>query len=110
MSKYLSLVEGDAFGLEVEEDTPHYFEKLPLPPVLTYQVQGMIGLIMLKDQSAILKELKAKIYRPDHVRHWYEIFLTIFVLLFVVEFTVQVQQRYGSSVHLIPRSSFCLRF
>jgi hypothetical protein len=93
MSKYLTPVEGDAFDLEVEQDTPHYFEKLPLPPVLTYQVQGIIGLIMLKDQAAIMKELKTKIYRQDHVRGWYEIFLTIFVLLSVVEFTYQVQQR-----------------
>lgn len=105
MTRYLTPVEGDAFGLEVEQDTPDYFEKLPLPPVLTYQVQGIIGLIMLKDQAAITKELKTKIYRQDPVRGWYEIFLTIFVLLSVVELAYQAQQRYGSYPHPAPPSS-----
>ena len=92
-SKYLTSIVANAFDLENEEDTPHYSQKLPLPPVLTYQIQGMIGMIMLKDQVAIIKELKKRIYRKDSVSEWYEIFLTMFVLLLIAEFVYQVQQR-----------------
>ncbi|XXG98818.1 hypothetical protein Hte_005148 [Hypoxylon texense] len=42
-SRYPTPIDANVFGVENETSTPYFFEKLPLPPQLTYQIQTMIG-------------------------------------------------------------------
>lgn len=92
-SKYLTSTVPNVFDVEDEKETPHYFQNLPLPPVLTYQIQGIIGLIMLEDQKAVISYLKKKIFRGDKIGGWYEIFMAVFILTCTLEFVYQVQLR-----------------
>lgn len=93
-SRYPTSNGTNVFGVEEPMHTPHFFEKLPLPPQLTFQIQTMIGLVMIEDQKQVLKDLKARVFAKDRIRHWYEVFLTIFVLLATIEWVFQVQIRF----------------
>ncbi|KAI0533769.1 hypothetical protein GGR58DRAFT_506010 [Xylaria digitata] len=94
-SKYPMSLEKNVFGVPDELDnTPHFFEKLPLPAQLTYQVQTMIAHDMLDTQTPLLKELKSRIFHKDRQRHWYEVYLTIFILLASIEFVYRAQMRF----------------
>ncbi|KAJ4292765.1 hypothetical protein N0V90_009428 [Kalmusia sp. IMI 367209] len=93
-SRYPTTVEANVFGVADEEHTPYFFEKLPLPAQLILQIQTMIGFVMVDIQADILKELKKRIYAQDRLKHWYEIFLTIFILLASIEWVYQIQMRF----------------
>ncbi len=90
-SKYPMSVIQNVFGVPDELDTPYFFEKLPLPAQLTYQIQTMIAHEMLETQTLLLKELKNRIFHRDRQRHWYEVYLTVFILLATIEFVYRVQ-------------------
>lgn len=71
-SKYPTSIGTSVFGVE---NQLHFFEKLPLPPLLTYQIQAMIEQLMMDIQTQILKDLKARIFAKDRIRQWYQVFL-----------------------------------
>ncbi len=93
-ARYPTSIGASVFGVEDQVHTPHFFEKLPLPPMLTYQIQAMIGQVMMDIQTQILKDLKVRVFAKDRIRHWYEAFLAIFVLLATIEWVFQVQIRF----------------
>ena len=110
-SRYPTSNGTSIFGVEEQVHTPYFFEKLPLPPQLTIQIQTMIGQLMLDIQKKILKDLKTRIFAKDRIHHWYEVFLAIFVLLATIEWVFQVQMRFlkakqGVSSHLFTNVSF----
>ena len=74
--------------------TPYFFEKLPLPPQLTYQIQTMVGQEMIEIQTQMLKELRGRIFANDHLYHWYEVFSTVLVPLATIEWAYEVQIRF----------------
>lgn len=94
-SKYPSSVELNAFGISESTPAPHFFEKLPLPPQLTMQIQIMAAQVLQDIQGQLLKELKARIFTTrSRQTGWYEIFLTMSVLLASIEWVYQVQMRF----------------
>ena len=93
-SRYPTPVSASVFDAEDQVHTPHFFEKLPLPPMLIYQLQSMIGQVMMDIQTQILKDLKVRVFAKDRMRHWYEAFLAIFILLATIEWVFQVQIRF----------------
>lgn len=93
-SRYPASIVTDFFGVADQVHTPHFFEKLPLSPTLTWQIQTIVALAMMDIQTLILKDLKARIFSKDRFHPWYEVFLAIFVLLAVVEWVYQVQIRF----------------
>jgi len=93
-SKYLTTIEANVFGVKDEVHTPYFFEKLPLPAQLIFQIQTMIGQAMLEVQTQILKELKARVFSKQRHTYWYEVFLTTFVLLATIEWVYQIQIRF----------------
>ena len=110
-SRYPTSIGTSVFGVEDQVHTPHFFERLPLPPLLTTQIQGMVGLVMMDIQTQILKDLKARVFAKDRIRHWYEVFLAIFILLAIIEWVFQVQIRFlkakeGVSNRLFTNISF----
>ena len=99
------------FGVEEQVHTPYFFEKLPLPPQLTIQIQTMVGQLMLDIQKQILKDLKARVFAKDRIRNWYEVYLAFFILLATIEWVFQVQMRFlkakqGVSNQLFTNVSF----
>jgi hypothetical protein len=93
-SRYPRAIEANLFGVEDEAHTPYFFEKLPLPPQLTFQIQTMIAAAMIDIQTQVLKELKTYIFSKARLRHWYEVFLATFVLLATLEWVYQCQIRF----------------
>ena len=93
-SGYPASIDNSVFDVEDEVHTPHFFEKLLLPPMLTFQIQAMIGQVMMDIQPQILKDLKTRVFAKDRIRHWYEAFLAIFILLATIEWVFQVQIRF----------------
>ena len=93
-SKYPTSIEANVFGVADETHTPYFCEKPPLPPQLTYQIQTIVGHAMLEIQMQTLKELKGRVFAKARARHWYEVFLTIFILLATIEWIYQVQVRF----------------
>ena len=66
-------------------------------------------------QVQTLKDLKARVFAKDRVRHGYEVFLTIFVLLVTIEWAFQVQIRFlkakqGVSDRLYNNVSFTTQY
>ena len=110
-SRYRTSIRTSVFGVEDQLHTPHFFEKLPLPPLLTYQIQAMMGQLMIDIQTQILKDLKAHIFAKDRICQWYQVFLAIFILLATIEWVFQVQIRFlkakqGVSHHLFTNVSY----
>jgi hypothetical protein len=93
-SKYPTPVEEDVFGVATRKHTAYFFEKVPLPPQLTLQIQTLVGHMMLDIQKQVLKQLKACIFSKDRIRHWYEVLLVVFVLLATIEWVYQTQIRF----------------
>ncbi|KAI1127106.1 hypothetical protein F5Y10DRAFT_243431 [Nemania abortiva] len=93
-SKYPMSVKDNVFGVPEESEIPYFCGKLPLPAQLTYQIQTMVSLGMREVQAKLLKELKSRIFHKDRQRHWYEVYLTVFVLLATIEFVYRVQMRF----------------
>jgi hypothetical protein len=73
-SKYPTSIEANVFGVKDEMHTPYFFEKLPLPPQLTYQTQTTIGQAMAEVQTQVLKYLKARVFSKQRHDYWYEVF------------------------------------
>lgn len=98
-SKYPTSPDRHVFGVAEETHTPYFFEGLPLPPQLTYQVQTMIGYEQMAAQKFVLNGLKKLILHQhgksnDRLASWYEVYLTMFLLLASVELVYQVQIRF----------------
>ncbi|KAI0420828.1 hypothetical protein F5X98DRAFT_391563 [Xylaria grammica] len=94
-SRYPMSLEANVFGIPDELDnTPHFFKNLPLPAQLTYQIQTMVAHEMLDTQASLLKELKGRIFHKERQLHWYEVYLTVFILLASIEFVYGAQMRF----------------
>lgn len=94
-SRYLALVDKQAFmPSQLDGDVPYYFEELPLPTMVSYVTQGLIAMQMVREQDYIIKELKRKIFKGSaKQKNWYEVYLTVFILLATVEYVYQKQKR-----------------
>lgn len=74
------------------DDSPFYINgKCPVPPVLDYQIDFMAIQYMLKQMKLTVKRLKLLIFGKSRNRDWFEVYLTIFVLLSSLEI-VQARQ------------------
>ncbi|KAI0399864.1 hypothetical protein F4802DRAFT_533130 [Xylaria palmicola] len=93
-SRYPMSLKANVFGVPDELVTPHFFERLPLPAQLTYQIQTMIIDEMLNTQTLLLKELKNRIFNKNRQRYWYEVYLAVFILLATIEFVYRAQMRF----------------
>ncbi|KAF8419299.1 hypothetical protein EV426DRAFT_615756 [Tirmania nivea] len=82
------------FGVDVINNPKSpYHGTVPIPPILDHQLDtvGIHEMIRLKDN--VLKALKARI-QIRRQSHWYEVFLTLFVLLHNLEYIARKQYLY----------------
>ena len=91
---YGILEGGDSFGVDVINNPKSpYHETIPISPILDHQLDtvGIRYMITLKDN--VLRALKKKIAKRRQSQ-WYEVFLTIFVLLHNLEYVARRQHLY----------------
>jgi len=84
----------EEFGINVINNPKSpYHGTVPIPPILDHQLDtvGINEMIRLKDN--VLKALKARIQKRRESQ-WYEVFLTIFVLLHNLEYIARKQYSY----------------
>ncbi|KFA45340.1 Sat20 [Stachybotrys chartarum IBT 40293] len=93
-SRYPASTESDIFGVVDQLHTPYFFDKVPLPPQLTCQIQIMVAQVMLDKQKNALKRLQERALSKNRHKVWYECYLTIFILLATIELVYQVQLRF----------------
>ncbi|KAK4170968.1 hypothetical protein QBC36DRAFT_350679 [Triangularia setosa] len=63
----------------------------PVPGILDYQIDYLAIRYMLGQMESLVKQLKKLIFGKNQKKNWYEVYLTVFVLLQSLE-TVQARQ------------------
>lgn len=97
-SRYPTPAEPDSFeGAQPPITSAYYFEGVPLPPFLTFQIQSMVAEGMQTTQKRILKDVKRRTFKAGKSKHqanWYETFLAVFGLLFTIQLVYRTQIRF----------------
>jgi hypothetical protein len=107
-SRSFNLTGSHCLGIEdVSDPTSPYYGRKPIPPLLDAQMDLMFRTIMQPLKKKLLSELKAKMLsRPDRRQYWYEIFLSVVILLNNLEYLYnrQMEQvhRYCEQVRVQP--------
>jgi hypothetical protein len=82
---------------------------VPLPTFLNYQLDTLAMMCIQGYQKDIIKSLRAKLFTTNRAKNWYEVFLTIFVLLGNLEYLYQAQlryiQRHKKTVRVLPENA-----
>jgi hypothetical protein len=101
----------DTLGVSCINDvnTGEYYQTVPIPPSLDYQIDTIVMLHMDAEQKAIIKSLKRMIFSKERLKVWYEVYLTVFVLLSTTEYVYQAQQKYKQR-HQCTVRSLCFPF
>lgn len=86
-----SLTGAELLGLTpVEDVTSHLYGHVPIPPVLDYQCDSVAIEWMKSLTTDLLEAMTSRIKKRQH-SEWFEIFLTIFVLLNNLEYVYDKQ-------------------
>ncbi|OXV10045.1 hypothetical protein Egran_02196 [Elaphomyces granulatus] len=96
-SKPLTLYGSETLGVQqrlADKGVTYYDQAVPLPTFLNYQLDTLAMMCIQGYQKNIIKSLQAKIFTANRGKNWYEVFLTIFVLLGNLEHLYQAQRRY----------------
>lgn len=95
-TRYPRAVKGNAFDIDIgpAQETPFWFEGVPLPPQLTYQFQTAVAMLQVKAQQQLRKELKRLIFAKNRKANWHVVFLCVFILLATIELVYQAQARF----------------
>lgn len=92
--EFLCVVENNDFGIDVVNDaTSIHHGQCPVPPILDHQLDVLMiqEIIRIKDQ--IMSEIE-RILKGRHSRSkWFEVYLTIFVLLSNIQYVYKSQER-----------------
>lgn len=98
----LSRLAAEGFGIvgnetfdipKVDNKNSPYYGTVPIPPILDHQLDTVGIRYMLKLKDNVLKTLKNRMSRRRQTQ-WYEVFLTIFVLLHNLEYVYRAQYQY----------------
>lgn len=96
-AKPLTLCGSETLGVQqrlADKGVTYYDQAVPLPTFLNYQLDTLAMMCIQGYQKNIIKSLQAKIFTANRGKNWYEVFLTIFVLLGNLEHLYQAQRRY----------------
>ncbi|OAP64476.1 hypothetical protein AYL99_00448 [Fonsecaea erecta] len=107
LSKSFNLHGKESLGIAtVDDPMSPYFGRKPIPPFLDAQIDQMWMQLLSKVKKRLLSELKRKIMGRKK-EDWYQIFLSLIILIANLEFVYSVQndqlRRYCLKM---PRSSF----
>jgi len=88
----------------------YYNKVVPLPTVLSYQLDTLAIMCLKCHHDEVIKCLKRKIFATNRTKNWYEVFLTTFVLLSNLEYLHRMQrkymQRHEDTVRILRNSNF----
>lgn len=108
-SKSFNLFGQETLGIQQEQDPDcPYYNRIPIPPLLDAQIDFLLMDKMKILGKTVLAGLR-KLIAGQGRKHWFEIYLTISVLLFNLESVYQNQcrqiKRYEERVSWASRES-----
>lgn len=93
--KSLLVVEGSAIPPPEEDGIPYKFSSMsgraPVPSVMDLQFDAMAIEYMTELLHGLTKAMHKMLFEKNRRRHWYELYLCIFVLLATLEHVHQLQ-------------------
>lgn len=92
--EFFAVQEDNDLGIgKVVDPLSVHDQQCPVPPVLDHQLDVLMIVEMIKMKNAMLESMRRMI--EDRRRNnWYEVYLTMFVLLSNLQYVFQKQQRY----------------
>ena len=102
ISKSFNITGSESLEIsQVMDTTSPYYQRVPIPPILDFQIDWLWMRKMNELRRTLVSQLKELIMKRER-SNWYTIFLTIIVLLSNLEFIYQHQhrqmERYGGPV------------
>lgn len=92
--EFFCLEEENSLGIaKVHDPFSIHNGQCPVPPVLDHQVDVLMIQEMLRMNANILREMK-RVIESRNPDHWFEVFLTCFVLLCNLQYVHAAQTRY----------------
>ncbi|KAK3178399.1 hypothetical protein OEA41_000534 [Lepraria neglecta] len=93
ISKSFNITGSESLGIsQVMDTTSPYYQRVPIPPILDFQIDWLCMRKMNELRRTLVSQLKDLIMKRER-SNWYTIFLTIIVLLSNLEFIYQHQHR-----------------
>lgn len=91
------MVGPDTLGVaRVDNEKFQVHGRASVPSVIDFQIDCLAIKHMARQLDILIKMLKQRLYKKNHVGVWYEVFLAFFVLLGTLEKVHQAQLRYLS--------------
>ena len=92
--EFFTVMEENDFNIDVVQDPNSiHHGQCPVPPVLDHQLDVLMIIEMVKMNTVILKRLE-KIIKTRSRSHWFEAYLTIFILLSNLQYVFRSQERW----------------
>lgn len=92
--EFFCVMEENDFNIHVVQDPNSIHNgQRPVPPVLDHQLDVLMIIEMVKMKTVILKKLK-KMIKTRSRSHWFEAYLTIFILLSNLQYVYLSQERW----------------
>ncbi|MCJ1404499.1 hypothetical protein MMC11_007725 [Xylographa trunciseda] len=88
----------------VNDEQSRHHNTRPIPRFVNIQIEQMVNTIIDSHRKVVIKRLKSLIFGSGAIKHWFEIYLSIFLLLDTLEWAYQWQLKYvgwaaGTSLH-----------
>ncbi|MCJ1411862.1 hypothetical protein MMC19_005954 [Ptychographa xylographoides] len=103
--KRVALRSGDTLDVPIiNDEQSRHPNTRPIPRFVNIQIEQMVNTIIDSHREIVIKRLKYLIFGGAAIKHWFEIYLSIFLLLDTLEWAYQWQLRYvgwaaGTSLH-----------
>ncbi|RTE77836.1 hypothetical protein BHE90_007718 [Fusarium euwallaceae] len=93
--EFFCVVEDNDFDIKVVDDRNSiHHGQCPVPPVLDHQLDVLMIQKMIQMQDEILADIERVIRSRNSRTRWYEIYLTIFVMLANLQYVYKSQERW----------------
>lgn len=89
------MMDSEVLGIKTVDNAKFSIHgKAPVPSVIDYQLDTLMIHYMQRQMKEVTKKLKKLISASNPTGNWYEIFLTIFVLVSTIEHVYMAQMLY----------------
>ena len=93
--KRVALRSGDTLDVPIiNDEQSRHPNTRPIPRFVNIQIEQMVNTIIDSHREIVIKRLKYLIFGGAAIKHWFEIYLSIFLLLDTLEWAYQWQLRY----------------
>jgi hypothetical protein len=92
--EFFCIIEENDFNIHVVQDPNSIHDgQCPVPPVLDHQLDVLMIMAMVKMKTEIFEKLK-KMIKTHSRSHWFEAYLTVFILLSNLQYVYRSQERW----------------